>query len=181
MSRAFVDESDAQYGEEDVPEIRSPLPPGARNYMTPAGAERLQEELRELVSSERPRVAAAVARLTSGAEAADPDQLTVQRRRLREIDRRIEYLTGMAARLEVIDPAGQDPDRVVFGATVTVAEPGGGEKTYQIVGVDEAEPEAGRVSWISPVARALTGARVGQEVRLSLPAGETRLRVLRVR
>lgn len=185
MSRAFLSENESQFDEEDVPEIRNPLPPGARNRMTPEGAVRLQEELQTLVNHERPQVASLIARGTAGA-GPDRDALSQERRRLRQLDRRIEYLTRMAQLLEVVDPAQQDPSRVLFGAAVTVEEEGGaggggGRREYRIVGVDEADPAQGRVSWISPVARALTGARAGDTVTLRLPAGETRLKVLAVR
>ncbi len=104
MSRAFVDESDSQFQDEEVPEIKIPLPPGAANYMTPAGAQALQAELAGLRGGERPQAAGAVTRLAASGAATDRDELAVHRRRLREIDRRIEYLSRMLARLEVIDP-----------------------------------------------------------------------------
>ena len=176
MSRAFVDESAQQPREEDAPELKIPLPPGAKNYMTPRGAERLRAELAEL-QRERPRLNAALGRV----EGSERDVRGEQRRRMREMDRRIEYLSRMHSNLEVIDPAQQRSDRVVFGATVTVRERSGGERTYQIVGVDEADPENGRVSWISPVARALVSARVGDTVTLKLPGGETKLSVIALR
>jgi transcription elongation factor GreB len=144
--------------------------------MTPRGAERLRAELAEL-QRERPRLNAALGLV----EGSERDVRGEQRRRMREMDRRIEYLSRMHSNLEVIDPAQQRSDRVVFGATVTVREIGGGERTYQIVGVDEADPENGRLSWISPVARALVSARVGDTVTLKLPGGETKLTVIALR
>ena len=128
MSRAFVSENDAQFQDEEVPEIKIPLPPGAANYATPAGAERLRAELAELSGRERPRVAAAVTRLAAPGSGMDRDELSVQRRRLRELDRRIEYLNRMLARIEIVDPKEQAGDRVLFGATVTVREAGGGRR-----------------------------------------------------
>lgn len=221
MSRAFLSENESQFDEEDVPEIRNPLPPGARNRMTPEGAARLRQELETLANHERPRAASLIARWTAEA-GADRDTLSQARRRLRQIDRRIEYLTRMAQLLEVVDPAAQDPARVLFGAAVTVEEEGAadgagesvarfaegaadgawttrpadhgrpsagassgaaggaGRSTYRIVGVDEADPAQGRVSWISPIARALTGARVGDTVTLRLPDRQVRLKVLSI-
>lgn len=176
MSRAFVNEED-QYQDDDVPEIRVPIPPGARNYMTPAGAERLQAELRELTDGDRPRLAAAIARLSSPEGRGTEDTL---RRQLRKVDRRVEYLTRMMAILEIVDPAKQKSNRVVFGAKVTVSGDHGEEQTYQIVGVDESEPEQGRISWISPVAKALIGALPNDEVKVRLPSGESRLRVRKI-
>ena len=157
MSRAFVNEED-QHQDDDVPEIRVPIPPGARNYMTPAGAERLQAELRELANGDRPKLAAAIARLPSPEGRGTEDTL---RRQLRKVDRRVEYLTRMLAILEIVDPAKQKSNRVVFGAKVTVSGDRGEEQTYQIVGVDESEPELvggdgardghdGRGQWLLP-------------------------------
>ncbi len=179
MSRAFVSESDEQFQDDEVPEIRSPLPRGARNYMTPAGADHLQRELRELSGVERTRVAGEVTRLAAGGSNTERDELAVQRRRLREIDRRIDYLRGMSSILEVIDPRDQDPSRVSFGATVIVRE-GADRNSYTIVGVDESDPESGRISWISPVARALAGSRAGQTVTVRLPKGDSRLTVEKI-
>jgi transcription elongation factor GreB len=198
MSRAFVSENDSQFEEEEVPALKIPLPPGARNYMTPAGAERLRAELEELVQNERPRLSAQVSRGVTApsarAEEADRDTVSRLRRRLREVERRIEYLTAMSARLEVVDPAQQNQERVAFGATVTVRDTGAGTgtgdrsggkagsplETYRIVGVDESDPPAGAISWISPLARALISARLGDTVTLTLPEGERKLEVVAV-
>jgi transcription elongation factor GreB len=180
MSRAFVAESDAQFQDEDVPEIKIPLPAGAANYMTPVGAERLRAELSALRGEERPRTAGAVTRLAASGAATDRDELAVQRRRLREIDRRIEYLSRMLARVEVIDPAAQRGERVLFGARVTVQAEDGERRVYRIVGVDEADPARGEVSWIAPLAKALLGRKPGELAVLRLPDGERRLRVLAV-
>jgi transcription elongation factor GreB len=192
VSRAFVDEDD-QSPEQDVPEIRIPLPAGAKNYVTPAGAAKLQEELARLDRDERPHLAAAVARMVrgegAGAAESDPDRLERSRRRLREIQRRIEYLNRMIVRLQVIEPepsgsGGSDgpegPPCVQFGVPVVVQAPEGGPTEYRIVGVDESEPERGLVSWISPLGRALTGARAGDRVEVDLPDGRAVLHILAV-
>ena len=179
MSRAFVNESDSDYQDDDLPEIRNPLPRGARNYMTPQGAERMQRELSALTSVERPRAAAEVVRLGTAGTNAERDALALARRRLREIDRRVEYLRGLSAVLEVVDPQDQDPERVAFGATVTVREEGE-IRRVSIVGVEESDPGAGLVSWISPVAKALAGARAGDIVTVRLPKGDSRLKVERI-
>lgn len=154
MSRAFVDESASENSENLSPELRVPLPPGAKNYVTPAGAARLQAELSELLAHAQPR--------------------------LPEVERRIQYLSRMRAIMEVVSPPSSPPARVVFGTAVTVRETGGEERTYRIVGVDEGDPARGALSWISPVARALTGKRPGDQVRVSLPAGEQVLTVLSI-
>ena len=177
MSRAFVSEEDSQFSGEEVPEIKIPLPPGARNYMTHEGAEALRDELSRLSSKERPRLAAGLAREVAGREGADRDRLIRERSKLRKLERRITYLGKMLARLEVVTPEGQDPSRVAFGAAVTVAETGGEPRVYRIVGVDESDPDRGLISWISPLAKALIGARVDDKVRLMLPEGERELTV----
>ncbi len=180
MSRAFVSESDSDFQDEDLPEIRNPLPRGTRNYMTPEGAERMQHELHDLTTAERPRAAAKVARVGGGTSNTDRDAHATARHRLHEIERRIEYLRRMSAILEVVDPENQDPGRVAFGATVKVRE-GDSVATYRIVGVDESSPESGRISWITPIAKALIGAQVGQTVQVKLPRGDSLLRVEQIR
>ena len=154
MSRAFVDESASESREENAPALKIPLPSGAKNYITPQGAERTRAELEKLLASAQPR--------------------------LREVDRRIEYLSRMAALMEIVAPGAQPPERVVFGATVTVREKGRGERTYRVVGVDESDPSRGWVSWISPIARALTGRKPGDTVKVTLPAGEKLLTIVSI-
>jgi transcription elongation factor GreB len=170
MSRAHIDEHAAS-PEDDVAPLKLPLPPRARNYMTPRGAARLLAELERLRAERRPALAARAA----GERAPGP-----ARRDLAECDRRIGYLSSMQALLEVVDPAAQQGDRVLFGATVTVRLSPAGERRFRIVGVDEVAPGSGDVSWISPVARALMGSRVGDTVRVELPAGPARLEVLSI-
>ena len=173
MSRAFVDESTSSARVEDAPERKIPLPPGAKNYMTPEGAERLRRELSRLLSVERPRLIAEIA-------AAEKSVIASLQRHAAEVDRRIEYLRRMTAILEVIDSRGQAGDRVVFGATVTVLEGSAARRSYRIVGSDESDPAKGWVSWVSPVARALVGKRVGDRVPVKLPVGEKWLEILRI-
>jgi transcription elongation factor GreB len=177
MSRAFVSEDDTQFSGEEIPEIKIPLPPGAPNYMTPRGAESLRSELGRLSGTERPRLAARLAREVAGTGGPDREDMSRGRRELRKLERRIEYLGRMLARLEVVTPGGQDTARVAFGAAVTVTEPGLPARVYRIVGVDESDPDRGDISWISPLAKALTGARVGDTVRLRLPEEERELTV----
>ncbi len=151
MSRAFVDESASESREENAPELEIPLPPGAKNYVTPEGARQLRSELDSLLATPPPR--------------------------LRETERRIQYLSRMAAVMEVVEPGPGIPQRVAFGAQVAVVEDGNRESTYRIVGVDESAPEKGWVSWISPLARALTGRKAGETVTVRLPAGEKKLTI----
>jgi len=169
LSKAFTRESDQDLPE-DPPEPADLLPPGVRNYVTPEGAVRLREELRELVQEIRPGVAAA--RTAGDSEA---------RTRLRFIDRRIATLRDRVASMEVVDPERQDEDRVRFGATVTVSDEAGEDRVYRIVGVDEADPAAGKVSWLSPIARALLGKEEGERVPLELPGGRACLAILDIR
>jgi transcription elongation factor GreB len=154
VSRAFVDESASESREEGAPALKIPLPPGAKNYVTPEGAARLRAELEELKGAPPPR--------------------------LREVERRIEYLSRMAAIMEVVTPGAQPPERVVFGAAVTVREEGHGEKRWRIVGVEESDLAKGWVSWISPIARAMMGRKPGDTVKVALPAGESTLTILSI-
>lgn len=180
MSRAFVSESDGGFQDDDLPALKIPLPANAKNYMTPEGAAKLKSELQYLLHTERPKIAALLSRQVSGTDSADQQTIALSRRKLREVDRRIEYLNVMAGRLEVVETAGQDRQQVTFGASVTVADEKGTTKVYRIVGVDESEPEAGRISWISPLARALIGAGTGDAVTVELPEQEVRLRIIEV-
>lgn len=172
MSRAFVDEdagSDATGGMSDIP---LPLPPGAKNYMTPEGARKMADELRRLAEEDRPRASGALA----AAEAADKaDAIRI----LSEIDRRISFLTRMKDRLEVVEPPART-DRMVFGLVARVSEDDGTEKNYRVVGVDESDPERGYISWASPIAKALIGKRKGEVAIARLPRQELRLRILEI-
>jgi transcription elongation factor GreB len=180
VSRAFLSESDDAFMEDDVPETKDPLPPGVKNYMTPEGAKRLKEELAGLLNGERPGLLTKLSQAVADGGAPEKEGMLRDRRRLREIERRIVYLERMLDKLEVVDPVKQDPSRALFGAAVTVREDGGGEKEYHIVGIDESDPGSGRVSWISPVAKALIGKRVGDTVTMRLPKGDSKLRIVRI-
>ncbi|UCF98177.1 MAG: GreA/GreB family elongation factor [Spirochaetaceae bacterium] len=180
MSRAFVSESDSDFQDEDLPALKIPLPPGTRNYMTPEGAEKLKSELFHLTHTERPKIAALLSRQVSGVDSADHQTIGLSRHRLREVERRIEYLNVMVGRLEVVDTSEQDLEQAMFGAVVKVAEENGTTKVYRIVGVDESEPQSGRISWISPLARALIGCRTGEVVKVKLPEQEATLKILEI-
>ena len=184
MSKAFTSEETAADDESDVPEA-SPLPAGARNYMTPGGFARLRRELDSLVSKERPELVATVAWAAGNGDRSENGDYIYGKKRLREIDRRIRFLVGRLDNAEVVDPAmPRDDDaasRVWFGATVTVADRNGAERTVSIVGVDEIDTARGYVSWISPMARALLKAREGDTVSVRTPAGIEELDVVDVR
>jgi len=171
MSKAFTKESDDGPEESLAPLRQSPLPPGAKNYMTQAGERRLRGELERLVTVARPAALPSSTSPTSGANAVSNVELLAGQGRLREIDRRIHLLRESLESAEVIDPSKQDSDRVRFGATVTVCEEGGSEHAYRIVGVDETDVERGFVSWLSPIAKALLNSRVGDVVKFRSPEG----------
>jgi transcription elongation factor GreB len=187
MSKAFTKEDggpdglDAQDGAQEAQEEASALPAGFKNYMTPAGAERLKAELKELLYQKRPEMVRTVSWAASNGDRSENGDYIYGKRRLREIDRRIRFLQRRLDGAEVVDPALQKSDRVLFGATVTVEDEEGRERRYQIVGIDEAEPAKGLVSWISPIAKTLLNAKVGDTVTLHSPRGEEDLEVTSVR
>lgn len=179
MNKAFVKESDA---EEDEPETASQLPPGTRNYMTRAGFARLKAELDNLLRVERPEVVQVVSWAASNGDRSENGDYIYGKRRLREIDRRIRFLIKRLEGATVVDPAEQENvEQVFFGATVRVADADGKEDEFQIVGVDEADASSGRISWISPLARALMKAREGDTVRFASPGGMRELDILEIR
>jgi transcription elongation factor GreB len=179
MSKAFTRESDAEAEEP----IEAPAPvPGGKNYITRPGFEALQAELRALIRTERPRVVETVAWAAGNGDRSENGDYIYGKRRLREIDGRIRYLMKRLEAAEVVDPARRtNRDQVFFGATVTYEDGRGEERTITIVGIDEADADRGRVSWISPVARALLKARQGDAVELRTPAGIETIEVIAVR
>jgi transcription elongation factor GreB len=179
MSKAFTREIDA--AEEEVPETESQLPQGAKNYITPAGHARLKSELKTLVEVERPEVVRTVSWAASNGDRSENGDYIYGKRRLREIDHRIRYLIKRLEIAEVVDPRDQAQDQVFFGATVTYRDSKDEERTVSIVGTDEVDPARGRVSWVSPVAKALLRAREGDVVILQTPAGPEKLEVIEVR
>ncbi len=179
MNKAFVRESDGDDEDELSPSLK--LPPGSKNYITPAGHARLKDELEQLVKRERPNVVEIVAWAASNGDRSENGDYIYGKRRLREIDRRIRFLTKRLDIAEVVDPLRQgDNDQVFFGAQVTIADSGGEENTYTIVGVDEADVMRGRISWISPLARALIKSREGDSIRFQSPVGIREIDILAV-
>ena len=155
--------------------------PGGRNYMTPRGFRRLEDELRELARVERPKVVEVVAWAAGNGDRSENGDYIYGKKRLREIDRRIRFLTKRLEHAEVVDPRRQTRrDQIFFGATVTYAGARCGEATITIVGVDEADMADGQVSWISPIARALLKAQEGDVVELRTPAGSERIEVIEI-
>jgi len=180
MSRAFVCDDQYDSTDDEAPEIKIPIPQGSRNYLTPGGAARLADELRELETVMRPGLAADIERLGKNSLDASPDALSNARRALGRADRRIEYLSRMASMAETIEAPSDGYDRVQFGATVAVVKADRTKSTYRIVGVDEADPGKGLIGWTSPIARALVGKHPGETAVAKLPDGECVLKILAV-
>ena len=176
MSKAFVKEDGP---DEEAPELPVASPPSGKNYITPGGYARLEAELRKLVELERPEVVKTVAWAASLGDRSENADYIYGKRRLREIDRRVRFLIKRLESAEVVNSSGRDSDQVFFGATVKLRS-ASGEKTVTIVGVDEVDPAHGRVSWVSPIARALLKAREGDTVTLRSPAGEEQLEIMEV-
>lgn len=180
MNKAFVREPNDDADDDDVQ--LPPLPAGGKNYITPQGYARLRAELKELLEVERPKVVEAVSWAAKNGDRSENGDYIYGKRRLREIDRRIRFLTKRLDIAEVVDPSLQHGnDQIFFGATVRYVNDAGQEHTVTIVGIDESEPLQGRISWISPVARALLKAREGDCVSLPTPSGTTTLEILEVR
>ena len=178
MSKAFTKETDADDEELDAPE--NPLP-GGKNYVTPEGFRNLQDELLRLRRVERPKVVEIVAWAAGNGDRSENGDYIYGKKRLREIDRRIRYLTKRHESATVVDPALQkNHDQVFFGATVTYADDQGDEKTVRIVGIDQADLDAGMVSWVSPIATALLKASIGDVIKLRTPAGEESIKVVAI-
>jgi len=180
MSKAFTRESDA--AEDLEGEEENSVPAGSKNYCTPGGWQRLRDELKWLVTAERPEITNIVSWAAKNGDRSENGDYLYGKKRLREIDRRIRYLTKRLEVAEVVDPATrEETEQVFFGATVTYASAAGETHTVQIVGVDETDLHQGRISWVSPVARALIKAREGDTVTLHTPGGVEALDVLEVR
>jgi transcription elongation factor GreB len=181
MNKAFVKESDADDDAKD--DVGAPaLPAGSKNYMTPAGYAQLDAEFNQLWKVERPRLVETIAWAASNGDRSENGDYLYGKKRLREVDRRIRFLSKRLEHAEVVDPATrEDSDQVFFGATVTVADSDGTESTYAIVGIDEADASRGRIAWISPMARALLKAREGDTVSVQTPEGRREVEIVEVR
>ena len=179
MSKAFTRETESN--DDDEPGL-PPLPAGGKNYITPSGYMRLRAELLELIDNERPRIVEIVHWAASNGDRSENGDYLYGKKRLREIDRRIRFLTQRLEIAEVTDPSvHHGSDQVFFGATVTYVDEQGVERTVTIMGIDEADSLQGQVSWISPISRALLKAREGDVVRLVTPQGAQEVEVLAVR
>ncbi len=180
MSKAFTRETDNEDEDEGL-EPAARLPAGTKNYVTPAGYQRLRDELERLWKVERPALVQTVAWAASNGDRSENGDYIYGKKRLREIDRRIRFLSKRLDHAEVVDPVQRgDCDQVFFSATVTVCGEDGLEKTYSIVGVDEANPGRGLISWVSPLARALLKARRDDVVVMQVPGGREELEIVDV-
>lgn len=181
MNKAFVKESES-HDDEAEGEIASPLPAGVKNYISPEGYRRLKDELLRLLDSERPEVVRTVSWAASNGDRSENGDYIYGKKRLREIDRRIRWLTRRLDLAEVVDASQHaGSDQIFFGATVDYIVEGSDLRTITIVGVDEAEPLAGKVSWVAPIARGLLKAREGDIVTLRTPGGTEEIEIVEVR
>lgn len=179
MNKAFVKETEQDDDEQDVtaPEI----PAGVKNYMTPEGHQRMKDEFLHLIDVDRPEVVNIVSWAASNGDRSENGDYIYGKRRLREIDRRLRFLSKRLDIAEVVNPSvHHGSDQIFFGATVLYENQLGETVTVTIVGVDELDPLRGKISWVSPVARALTKARVGDSVSLRTPLGLDELTILEV-
>jgi transcription elongation factor GreB len=182
MNKAFTREPSGDEDEEGDDPAVAPIPAGTRNYLTPAGYKRLRAELMDLLDSERPKIVEIVSWAAKNGDRSENGDYLYGKKRLREIDRRIRFLTKRLDIAEVADPsAHHGKDQVFFGATVTYENQRGEARTVTIKGIDEADNLNGEVSWISPIARALLKSREGDEVQLMTPGGLERIEVIEVR
>ena len=181
MSKAFTKEPDGDDDDERELADDGAIPGGFTNYITPAGHKRLNDEVSRLWTSDRPKLVETIAWAASNGDRSENGDYIYGKRKLREIDRRIRFLSKHLDSAVVVDNAGKDHDRVYFGATVTYLGDSGEERTVSIVGVDELDPGRGRVSWISPIATALMKASVGDVVTLRTPRGTEEIEVVAIR
>ena len=181
MSKAFTRETDTDADDDDGDGTAPALPSGSKNYMTPAGYARLRDELLQLMDEERPKVVEAVHWAAKNGDRSENGDYLYGKKRLREIDRRIRFLTKRLEIAEVTDPAvHHGSDQVFFGATVRYVDETGDERSVTILGIDEADSTKSQVSWISPIARALLKSREGDVVKLVTPGGTHEVELLSV-
>ncbi len=178
MSKAFTKESD----DADDDELQLPtIPSGGKNYITPQGYAALRAEFMDLMDNQRPKVVEAVHWAASNGDRSENGDYLYGKKRLREIDRRIRFLTKRMEIAEIADPAvHHGNEQIFFGATVTYADDAGVQRTVRIIGIDEADSSKGEVSWISPIARTLLKARAGDELKLVMPDRVGTIEVLSV-
>ncbi len=155
-------------------------PPGEKNYITPKGLEKLREEFRLLKYDERPKIVEVVSWAAGNGDRSENGDYIYGKKRLREIDKRLQFLSQRIDVAEVVDPTQLKHDYVSIGATVTVEDDDGNQKVYKIVGADETDPDTGKISWVSPIAKGLFKAKVGDYVTYKSPSGERGLEVIKI-
>jgi transcription elongation factor GreB len=180
VSKAFTKESDGEDDDLDLDDDAG-IPGGFTNYITPAGRDRLNQELDRLWTVDRPKLVDVIAWAASNGDRSENGDYIYGKRKLREIDRRIRFLGKRLDSAVVVDNAGKTHEKVYFGATVTVLAESGEQRTVTIVGVDELDPARGRVSWISPIATALLKSSVGDVVTMRTPRGTEELEIVDIR
>lgn len=178
MSKAFTKEPEGDDEEFELPE--EDTGPAVKNYITPEGFQCLKDEFSKLWNGERPALVQTISWAASNGDRSENADYIYGKRRLREIDKRLRFLSKRLETAEVVDSSTREADQIFFGATVTVLDETNKEATYRIVGVDEIDTKKGYVSWISPIAKALLQARVGDVVTVKSPAGELELEVLKI-
>lgn len=179
MSKAFTKEQDDE-PEEDELEVDNELPAGRKNYITPQGYARLQAELKELLNVQRPETVKIVSWAAALGDRSENADYLYGKKRLREIDKRVRFITRRLGFAQIIDPTQQPQEKIYFGATVLVADEAGEEHRYAIVGLDEIDLARGHISWRSPMATALLGKSEGDKAKLRTPSGEQTLEILEV-
>lgn len=180
MSKAFVKENEGD-DESDLEVPAQPVIPGGKNYITPAGVERLRTELRELLNVTRPKITEIVSWAASNGDRSENGDYLYNKKKLREIDKRIRFLSKRLEIAEVVDPTQNKSETAHFGATITLLDESGTEKTYAIVGVDETDIKQGKISWISPLGKALLKCKKGDTVTFKSPKGEEDLEIISVK
>ena len=181
MNKAFTKETD-QEEEPDDDKASESLFNSVKNYVTPTGFSQMQDEYRRLLNDERPKVVAVIQWASGNGDRSENGDYIYSKKRLREIDRRVRYLTKRLESAQVIDPHLQkNLTQVFFGATVTYQQSNGDKQTITIVGIDEADLAKGKISWISPIAKALLKSEVGDTVHVETPSGKTTLTILAIK
>lgn len=180
MSKAFTKEDDSRELDEDLEKEGPQLPVGVRNYMTPQGAEKMRAELKDLLNRVRPELTQVVQWAAANGDRSENADYIYGKRRLREIDRRIRFLSKRLENAEIIDPTTVQADSVRFGATVRVRLEDGSEKTYSIVGIDEIDAKTGKISWLSPLGSTLLKAKEGDSLTFRSPKGEQEIEIISI-
>jgi transcription elongation factor GreB len=182
MSKAFTKENDEaeDLSLEESQDNAALSTPGGKNYITPQGIERLRSEWKRLMDIERPELVKVVQWAAGNGDRSENGDYIYGKRKLREIDRKIRFLTKRMENAEIIDPTQQKSDKILFGATVTLLDEQAQERKYSIVGIDETDGKKGRISWISPIAKALLKRSVGDTITVQLPKGEEDFEIIKI-